>query len=392
MPHTRTRHLSQILQKASGFWPVLGLLGPRQAGKSTLLRDLLSLGKYISFDDEDALADASSSAKNFLQKLPRPLIIDEAQKCPKIFDAVKFMVDREKRPGSYILTGSTQFSSKIGIRESLTGRIGIHYLYPMTLAEAAKQPFEPKRANPDHTLGDRFPVEAMISRFHCGGLPVPLFTRDESLVRSYFQSWTDTSVLRDAARAFKGRYNPDIAYSILSQIATAHKNGEYAGLKHLKQASRVARNYLGAFEDIFLVQKLTPHEGTTGSDIWTFSDTGILSFFAGGVIGEGLQLSFARIAALNEILSVCEYSGNRLRPQYYKTARGAPIDLIWGRSLIKISNHKASQVEYDLRPLRAAMTKLKFKRAHLLWGLDRSAEEKNKSVGKITIAPWTRYS
>jgi predicted AAA+ superfamily ATPase len=330
--------------------------------------------------------------KKFLQKLPRPLIIDEAQKCPKIFDAVKFMVDREKRPGSYILTGSTQFSAKIGIRESLTGRIGIHYLYPMTLAEASQKSFEPKRASPDHALADRFPVEAMISRFHSGGLPVPLFIRDESLVRAYFQSWTDTSVLRDAARSFKGRYDPDVAYSILSQIAIAHKNGEYAGIKHFKQTSRVARNYLGAFEDIFLIQKLSPHEATTGSDIWTFSDTGILSFFAGGVIGEGLQLSFARIAALNEILAVCEYSGNRLRPKYYKTARGAPIDLVWGSSLIKISNNKASQVEYDLRPLRAAMSKLQVKRAHRLWGLDSGDEEMDASIGKITIAPWTRYS
>ena len=392
MPHSRERHLSNILQKAAGFWPVLGLLGPRQAGKSTLLRDLLSLGKYISFDDEDTLADASSSAKNFLQKLPRPLIIDEAQKCPKIFDAVKFMVDREKIPGSYILSGSTQFSAKLGIRESLTGRIGLHYLYPMTLAEAAQHPFEPKRASPIHTLADRFPVEMMIARFHSGGLPVPLFTRDEALVRAYFQSWTDTTILRDAARAFKGRYDPDIAYSILSQMANASKNGDYAGLKHFKQTSRVVRNYLSAFEDIFLVHKLSPHDSTTGSHLWTFSDTGILAFFAGGVIGEGLQLSFARIAALNEILAVCEYSGHRLRPQYYKTARGAPIDLIWGTSLIKVSNQKPSQVDYDLRPLRAAMKKLNLNRGHLLWGLDREGEDNDKSFGKITIAPWTRYS
>lgn len=392
MAHTRNRHLSGLLKKAAGFWPVIGLLGPRQSGKSTLLREIHGFGKYISFDDEDVLSDAQASAKNFLQKLPRPLIIDEAQKEPRIFDAVKYIVDREKRPGSYFLTGSSQFSSKIGIRESLTGRIGIHYLYPMTLAEADKLDFEVERASANHQKPPRISVESMFTRFHSGGMPVPLFTRDESLVTAYYQSWIETSVLRDAQRVYGRGYNPDVAFSILSQLAAALKDGEYAGLKNFKQTSRVVRAYLSAFEEIFMIHKIPAHEDSVGGDVWTFFDTGVLSYFAKGVIGDGLQLSFARILTINEILAVCEYSGKRLRPSYYKTARGSPIDLIWGDSLVKISNAKQSQVDYDLRPLRAAMSKLKLETGYLLWGADKSEVDAKYPDSAIRIEPWTRYS
>jgi hypothetical protein len=370
----------------------VALLGPRQSGKSTLFREILGLGKYVSFDDGDVLDDAHASPKHFLQKLPRPLILDEAQKEPGIFDAIKLLVDRQKVPGSYFLTGSSQFSSKVGIRESLTGRIGIHYLYPMTLAEADKVALQTTRAAPDHKQTARFSVESIISRFASGGLPVPLFTRDEGLVSTYFQSWVETSVLRDAQRVYGPGYNPDIAFSLLNQLTAALKEGEYAGLKHFKQDSRKVRRYLAAFEDIFLLRKLAPHEETVGAEVWTFFDTGVLAHFAKGVIGEALEVSLARISVLNEILATCEYSGQRLRPVYFKTARGAPVDLVWNDTLIKISGSPKSRVEYDLRPMRAAMATLKLKKGVLLWGFDQSETESSSSSAKIKIEPWTHYS
>lgn len=392
MAHTRQRHLSTLLKKAMGFWPVVGVLGPRQSGKSTLLRDLLGLGKYVTFDDDDAYQDASNAPKMFLQKLPTPLILDEAQKVPKIFDSVKLMVDRERRPGSYILSGSSQFSSRIGIRESLTGRIGIHYLYPLTLAEAHKVAFDSKRVMPNHKLPARFSVESLIKTFNSGTMPLPLFMRSDEHIRSYYENWFETTVFRDALRVYGRGFNPDEAISVLRQMANVLKEGDYATLKHFKQSSRKLRKYLDVFEEIFLVRRIPPHEASVGSDIWTFFDTGVLSYLCEGVIGQELQLSLARIATTNEILAACEYSGNRLRPSYYKTARGAPIDFIWKDSLIKISNLKTSNVEYDLRPLRAAMTKLKISNGILLWGYDKVDHEHIKKGTSIKLAPWTIYS
>src|SRR5690606_317731 len=113
------RFILSILRKHARYWPVIGVLGLRQSGKSTLFRDLLEIPSQVTLDDEDVLADVENSAKNFLARQDIPLVIDEAQKSPKLFEAIKLRVDREKRPGSYYLAGSSQFSSKLGIRESL---------------------------------------------------------------------------------------------------------------------------------------------------------------------------------------------------------------------------------------------------------------------------------
>ncbi len=90
MAHLRDRHLIAQLRKSSRFWPVVGVLGLRQAGKSTLLSSLLRLPNHVTLDDQDALEDARLSAKNFLAKLRTPVAIDEAQKAPALFDAIKF--------------------------------------------------------------------------------------------------------------------------------------------------------------------------------------------------------------------------------------------------------------------------------------------------------------
>jgi len=68
-------------------------------------------------------------------------MIDEVQKAPNLFDAIKLRVDKKRIPGSYFLTGSSSFSSKIGIHESLTGRIAISHLHPLSLAELHAAPF-----------------------------------------------------------------------------------------------------------------------------------------------------------------------------------------------------------------------------------------------------------
>src|ERR1700721_1690114 len=151
MPHLRNRHLLSQIQKSARFWPVTGVLGLRQCGKSTLLNAILKLRNQVTLDDQDALEDAQISAKNFLAKLDTPLVIDEVQKVPALFDAIKYNVDRNREPGKYFLTGSSSFSAKIGIRESLTGRIGLHYLYPLTLAEAHRKDFSTKRAAALHS-------------------------------------------------------------------------------------------------------------------------------------------------------------------------------------------------------------------------------------------------
>src|SRR5690242_13278622 len=117
MPHLRPRFATQLIEKLSKLWPVIGVIGMRQSGKTTLVQKLLNVSQVISFDDLAIREEAQHSPGTLLEKLPTPVVLDEVQKAPAIFDAIKLKVDRKKVPGSYYLTGSSAFSSKIGIRE-----------------------------------------------------------------------------------------------------------------------------------------------------------------------------------------------------------------------------------------------------------------------------------
>jgi uncharacterized protein len=388
MAHLRNRHLLQQLRKSASFWPVVGVLGLRQSGKSTLLGNLLGIADVVTLDDQDALEDVQISAKNFLAKLPTPVVIDEAQKAPALFNAIKLHVDKARQPGKFFLTGSSKFSAKLGIRESLTGRIGLHHLYPLTLAEAHQAEFSAALAAPLHGIKPRFQQHHALEQLACGGLPVPLFTRGAEERSLFFRNWLDTTVVRDAARAYAGRYDPDVAWSILRQMSRAMDEGELPTLRHFKQDSRTLRRYLQALEDIFLLQKLAPHDASVAQDAWLPADTGIAAYLMDGTLGTGRSLSLGRIFVLKEILAVAEYAGKPARPLYYKSARGSPVDFVWNDTLIKVSASARSQVAYDERALKDALKKTGAKIALLAWAHDGVELE----ADGISHVPWTYWS
>jgi predicted AAA+ superfamily ATPase len=388
MPHLRKRHISGILKKYTSFWPVVGVLGLRQSGKTTLFEKLVKSENKISLDDRGLLDEIAISPKSFLSKYPSPLLIDEAQKSPEIFDAIKLQVDRKKIPGSYLLTGSSQFSSKIGIRESLTGRIGLLHLYPFTLAEAHQLPFESRHNQPNHLQKNRFTVEDFSKQLSTGGLPVPLFSRDTEMRKSYFKEWLDTTVHRDVALAYGKNYNIDFAWSLLDQFGTAMKNADLVTVQSFKQDSRKVNRYLDAFRDVFLVHKIPVHEEAVGRDAWMITDVGIANHLMNHERGEGALLSQVRIQSMNEILATVHYSGQSLRPVYYKTARGHPVDLIWNHYALKFSVSKRSQIAYDERPLESCIKKLKLKGGFISTPYDSPVDTKSK----IKIVSWAHWS
>ena len=388
MPHQRKRHALQYIRKLASFWPVVGLLGLRQVGKTTLLKDILGIKNFVSFDDEEALEDAKQSSKNFISRLNPPVMIDEAQKVASIFDAIKFKVDQKKIPGQYYLTGSSMFSAKVGIRESLTGRIGILKLFPFTLAETHQASFEKKRCALFHLEKTRFKMEDVFKNIFSGGLPVPLFLRDDEQRKLYFQSWLDTTIVRDIARVYGKGYNPDISWSMLRQMKTMLQNGEWISLRAFKQNSRIVRKYLSAFEDIFLVQKIPCHEAGVGEDLWIFSDSGIARYLLQSDIGQGVHLSLGRIFIFKEILANIGYAGQPYHPVYYKSIHGTPVDLIGKNVAIKITIETKSGLSYEERSLAGAMKKLKLPYGLLVAPVDKMERPKKG----LTVVPWTFWS
>ena len=361
---------------------------------------MIDSGNKITLDDRSFLDEIAISPKAFLSKLPTPLLIDEAQKSPDLFDAIKLQVDRKKIPGSYLLTGSAQFSAKIGIRESLTGRIGILRLYPFTLAEAHQLPFDRSRTKPNHSQKTRLNTEEFSKQLTRGGLPVPLFSRDVEVRKFYFKEWLETTVHRDLPRAFGRNYDADFTWSLLEQFGKVMKEGDLATVQSFKQDSRKVKRYLDALADVFLIYKVPCHEEGVGRDAWMISDVGIANQMMNHASGEGVLLSQVRIQIMNEIIANTHYAGESFRPVYYKTARGHPVDLIWNDHAIKVSVSKRSQLSYDQRPVENCVKKLKLKGAYIATPYDSVAMDQPKAKSRmkseikseIKVVSWSQWS
>jgi uncharacterized protein len=126
------------LRKLAGLFPAVAVTGPRQSGKTTLLRHAFPDYGYRSFDLPEDRAFFADDPRGFVAALPNRVVLDEVQKAPAIFDYLKAEIDRVRVPGQFLLTGSAQFSMVKGITESLAGRCGFLSLLPFQHEEHPK--------------------------------------------------------------------------------------------------------------------------------------------------------------------------------------------------------------------------------------------------------------
>jgi hypothetical protein len=351
----------------------------------------------VSLDDLAAREEALASPTTFLDKLTTPVVLDEVQKAPPVFDAIKLKVDHQRIPGSYFLTGSSAFSSRAGIRESLTGRMGLVELFPMSMAELHDEVFNPIKhlSSPlhAHALTPRFDSSQLARSAITGGLPVPAFMRDQSQRDLYWRSWLETTIYRDLARLFKRGFDADLAFIILEKMASVLRDGELPTLKHFIQPARKVRMYLSAMEEIFLLRKINCHPLGIGKEVWLFTDSGLATYLIGTTLGEGVTLSLVRQFIWNEISVQVEYQGKRLSRFYYKSAQGNPVDFVIDDVPFRIVPNVTGitrQRDWEERALKGAMEKLDAKYGYLLGPVNKAElPPKNGGVG---ISPWTAWS
>ncbi|MDF1593607.1 MAG: AAA family ATPase, partial [Desulfobacterales bacterium] len=128
-------------------YPVVALTGPRQSGKTTLVREVFPNRAYVNLEDPDTREFAVSDPRRFLESHPEGAILDEVQRVPELFSYIQTRVDASSREGLYILTGSFNFSLMEGISQSLAGRVAILNLLPFSYeeldqADQVSQPLE----------------------------------------------------------------------------------------------------------------------------------------------------------------------------------------------------------------------------------------------------------
>ena len=256
------RPLHTRVTEALADTPVVALLGPRQCGKSTLAQ-LGSPGRnYVSFDDETLLRTARDDPAGFVATLPDPVTLDEVQRVPELFRAIKLSVDRDRRPGRFLLTGSADLLLLPRLSESLAGRIEILSLHPLTEAEKNRAPGAflatllaggLKR----EIRGESRPASPTLAeRLAAGGYPEPL-TRAPDRTRPWHRAYLRTLVERDVQDIARVK-DATVVARLLELLAL--RTAELLNTSNLSQDLGLDRqtveNYLAILERLFLVRRL----------------------------------------------------------------------------------------------------------------------------------------
>lgn len=327
MPHQRTRTLTAALLKRLKLWPAVGVIGPRQCGKSTLLREILPQSiktDYLTMDSENLRKRAEKSPEAFAEPHASAVkIIDEVQKVPALFDAVKLHIDEKRRPGTYILSGSSQFSSPAGIRESLTGRIGILNLYPFNLSEIHLKKFGNYFLKAG-AQSAQISLTEFDKKINKGGMPGFFYLHSKDEYSSAAQLWIETTCYRDLGRILKKSFDGDLALSILTELAQcAFPTATEVGSR-LEKDPRIIKRYLDGFTEILVLKRIAPHTKSTGKHHYVLVDSGLATFLGAS------RRTALRSHVLVEALSTFEAAGlNHPQVEYYRSEKKSYVPLIF---------------------------------------------------------------
>lgn len=200
-----TRHLEEVIIKLSDSFPAILLTGPRQTGKTTMLRMLAekenSGRRYVSLDDLTARELAKNDPALFLDIHKPPILIDEVQYAPELFTYIKIHIDTYLNPGDFWMTGSQIFSLMRGVQESLAGRVAILSMSPLSQREIAKKPssiFDIKLDSLVATSSNLQPLDTLeiYNRIWNGSMPglISGLYADRDI---YYSSYLATYIARD---------------------------------------------------------------------------------------------------------------------------------------------------------------------------------------------------
>ncbi|MBI4205579.1 MAG: ATP-binding protein [Betaproteobacteria bacterium] len=368
------RHAAARLRKALADRPVVLVHGARQTGKTTLVRALAGTehpARYVTFDTLTALSAARADPAGFLAGTEGPVVLDEVQRVPDLFVAIKAAVDRKRAPGRFLLTGSANVLLVPRLSESLAGRMEIVPLWPFSQGEiegVVEGFIDAAFAEAPPALGAAARGLALARRVLRGGFPEAVSIGSADRRSAWFEAYLTTILgrdIRDLAN-IEGLTELPRLLSLIAARPMALLNyaelGRSAGL-----AQSTLKRYFALLEAVFLVRTLRPWHADIGKRMvktpkLLLCDTGLAAHLMGiddarlaqdRTLFGGLLESFVAM----EITKQTGWSAAAPALYHFRTHEGDEVDLVLERrsgALVGIEVKSATTVTAaDFKGLRA---------------------------------------
>ena len=370
-PRSVERRLVEALEDS----PVVLIHGPRQCGKTTLAQftcapnyltwggDRLSWGgsrlargysqenrdyTYFSFDDPVTRDGARADPTGFVAALPERIVLDEVQRVPELFEAIKISVDRHRVPGRFLLTGSTNVFLVPQLSDSLAGRIQIVPLHPLSQYELAgrSDPSRPDANFLSTLFGDGFPIfqcerlgGQLVEKIVAGGYPAALGRPTARRASNWYRDYVEALVQRDVRDITRVR-SLDVLPRLLR--AAAAQTARLFNLSSLASPFELSRpsigDYVTLLERLFLLERLPAWHGNrlkrlVKSPKLHLTDTGLAAALLGAdanaLVADGTLLGqFLETFAFQELRRQASWQETPIRFFHFRDKDGAETDIV----------------------------------------------------------------
>jgi len=316
------RSIAMHIRQLAAQFPVVSVTGPRQSGKTTLVKQLFPHFAYVNLEDIELRQLAEQDPKYFLQQFPGGLIVDEAQYVPALFSYIQLEADRRGRAGEFVLTGSQHFLFMEKITQSLAGRVAIFTLLPFSETELKSTAFQQPSI-------DDYLLKGMYPRLYEAGIDPAFY------YPNYIQSYIERDVRQLINIGDVGAFRTFLELSAgrIGQLYNQANIGNEADLDH-----KTVNRWFSILETSFIAFKLRPYFQNFNKRILKtpklyFYDTGIVCALLGIRTTEQLKNHPIRGALFEnwivvEMLKKSLNKGIRPNMYYWRDQTGNEIDLL----------------------------------------------------------------
>jgi len=364
------RDMENVISRLSGEYPAILVTGPRQTGKTTMLKELMKNTErvYVTLDDLNTRMLARSDPAMFFQLYRPPVLIDEVQYAPELFTAMKILIDRDHRPGDFWLTGSQVFRLMQGVQESLAGRLAVLPMSSLSQNEMYRKSecpaFSPDMSDLVRRQKDTKAVDAqeIFRRIFKGGMPA-LASGAYSDLNVFYSSYLSTYVERDIRQLSGSIDSLSFMKFITAAAARTAQLVNYAELARDCDIDQLTvKKWLNILETLGIVFFLQPWSNnvlnrTIKTPKLYFHDTGLVAWLTRWTSSDTLEAGAMSGAlfenyVVSEISKGCQNTGSRLDLFFYRDRDMKEIDVIlehdgkiWPMEIKKTTSPKRTSIE-----------------------------------------------